>query len=66
MISGDTAPSWPALIVADAALWFSRRLLAVAKRSRRRVALGTGRDMAERADRGARPADVNDALTPIE
>ena len=42
MISGDTAPSWPALIVADAALWFSRRLLAVAKRnrSRRRVALG--------------------------
>jgi hypothetical protein len=31
MTSADTAPGWPALIIADAALWFSRRLLAVAE-----------------------------------
>jgi hypothetical protein len=33
MTSGDTAPSWPRLLAASAALWLSKRLLDFATRA---------------------------------
>jgi hypothetical protein len=50
----DTAPGWPALIVAKVLVWLRWRLLDLADRSMRRPRLRVGRDLAQRSVRPRR------------